>query len=61
MSFIVEALATGPQGAVKLMVLSAEEPSNNERNDLASRASGQYRVQYKEWCEAVPRVTVTPR
>lgn len=61
MSFIVEALAMGPEGAVKLMVMRKEEPSANDRQELASRCSGQYRVEYGEWCAEVPRVTVTPR
>jgi hypothetical protein len=62
MIFIVEALALGESNqAVKLMVLRDEEPTANEQADLASRASGQFRVQYGDWCSEVPKVTVTRR
>lgn len=61
MTFIVEALATGNQGAVKLMVLMQAEPTADEKHDLSGRASAQFRVQYGEWCQVVPSVTVTPR
>lgn len=62
MSFIVEALALGaPNQAVKLMVLRDEEPTANDRQELASRASGQFRVEYGEWCGEVPKVTVMRR
>lgn len=56
--FRVEALATGPEGAVKLMILTTVEPDNTKQEDYKSRASAQYRVEFDAWAEGL-KVTVT--
>lgn len=59
MSYAVEALATGPEGAVKLSVVRKEHPSVDQLQDYKAQASGFYRRQYSAWC-AHHSVSVRP-
>lgn len=49
----VEAIATGPDGAVKLSVIKDEPPNATERQDYKAQASGFYRRQYGSWCKGL--------
>jgi hypothetical protein len=57
--FIVEAMAQGDHGAVKLQILRATEPSATELASYRARVSAQYRVEYKEWANH-PTATFRP-
>jgi hypothetical protein len=54
----VEALATGDEGAVKLMALRRSEPTQGEKAKYVARVSAQYRVEYDAWCRNTPTVMV---
>lgn len=58
MTWIAEALATGPHGAVKIMVLYAQPLPQSEKVRLESEASAAYRRAYHQWCDPRPKVTV---
>lgn len=60
MTWIAEALATGPQGAVKIMVIHHEPVTEAEKVRLESEASAQYRRTYGHWCDPRPHATVKP-
>lgn len=58
MSWIAESLATGPQGAVKIMVIYQAPPTQGEKVRLESEASSAYRRAYGHWCNTRPKVIV---
>ena len=57
---MVEALATGDEGAVKLSALRPTEPNLSERAQYEARVSGAYRVEYQAWAANLS-CTVTDR
>lgn len=59
--FRVEALATGKSGAVKLMILTSNEPDETRQEQYRARVSAQYRQEFDEWAENSPKVKVTPQ
>lgn len=58
--FRVEALATGAEGAVKLMIITTVEPEASKLEQYRARVSAQYRQEFDAWCDPPPRVTVHP-
>lgn len=55
--FRVEALATGDEGAVKLMILTKVEPDAGKLEQYRSRVAAQYRQEFDAWSKA-PTVKV---
>jgi hypothetical protein len=58
--FRIEALATGEEGAVKLLVLTTVEPDLNKQEQYRSRVAAQYRQEFDAWCGNSPNVKVFP-
>lgn len=59
--FRVDALATGREGAVKLMIITTVEPDASKLEQYRARVSAQYRQEFDAWCDPPPRVAVKPQ
>lgn len=59
--FIVEALATGPEGAVKMQYLVPREPTTSWLSALPHTAAGHYHLLYGVLASNTPPAKVKPR